>query len=213
MKSVFLKIKRKLLLIFENRKKKKFRLPFECLIGISSSTSFTYYFHHDFCYRCVVEVSDTAKLPEKKIIKNVKKDKDKISYEWSDSVFLEKEYGYSLKEVKKQLKKKHLKVKHDLKKYYYGKKIIKNLDLRKSLKIQHKAFGKAQKVSDISLFLQPVNQSFSHLNCALILYEKPNNDLRFYLPYLKEWANDKYAPGAFIIEKKLKELKQEKEIS
>ncbi len=64
----------------------------------------------------------------------------------------------------------------------------------------------ARKVKTISAFLQPKGKNLWD-NCAIILSEKSDEELKPYLSELFEWLEDLNWPGAFCIWNRLREYK------
>lgn len=80
--------------------------------------------------------------------------------------------------------------------------IMSMLDWSMPIEIQERGKFLAKKVDDISLFLQPVTPRHHKnvwQNCAMVVTEKSDEELRKYLRELLEWIQDMNWPGAFCI--------------
>lgn len=81
--------------------------------------------------------------------------------------------------------------------------IIEMLDWENSNEVQEKGISLAKGVKCISAFLQPDGKNLWD-NCAKIIYNRTDEELRPYLPRLFEWVQDLNWPGALIIMERLR---------
>lgn len=84
--------------------------------------------------------------------------------------------------------------------------IMNMLDWNNPVEIQEKGVILGGKVRCINVFLQPGHEGHKKNvweNCAKILYQKSDEELRPYLFRLLEWLEDSNWPGYFIILKRL----------
>lgn len=80
--------------------------------------------------------------------------------------------------------------------------IMELLDWNKSDLEQRRGINLARSVQSINVFLQPCNRTVNKNvweNCAIVLAEKPDEDLSPYLGELLAWLRDMNWPGAFRI--------------
>lgn len=82
--------------------------------------------------------------------------------------------------------------------------IYEMLNWENPTKIQMKGISLAQKINDSSLLIQPPAEPSVWEQCAKILAEKSDDDLKPYLDGLLEWLQDLNWPGALIILERLK---------
>lgn len=84
--------------------------------------------------------------------------------------------------------------------------IMEMINWNNNVKTQEQGMTLARKINDISVFLQPMKYGSKAVwdNCAKILAEKTDDDLKPYLVNLLEWLQDINWPGAFIILDRLK---------
>lgn len=84
--------------------------------------------------------------------------------------------------------------------------IMQMLDWKNDKKTQQKGIEYAQKIVDISKFIQPEEYGNKSIweNCATILSSKKDDELEPYLGDLLEWLQDINWPGAMKIAKRLK---------
>jgi len=93
-----------------------------------------------------------------------------------------------------------------------NKKILNMLNCDNPKIIQVIGIYLGRKISDLSLFLQPIqidNKNYSKKywkNCSIILYSKDDEQLKKYLPELFEWIQDINWPGSFRIYFRLKKF-------
>ncbi len=81
-------------------------------------------------------------------------------------------------------------------------KIYDLLDWKKSKEDNQLGIELAHKVNDVQLFIQPHSESYNKNiweNCAKILQEKKDSDIRPYLNELFEWLMDINWPGVLLI--------------
>lgn len=87
--------------------------------------------------------------------------------------------------------------------------IMNMLDWRMPSEIQSKGRELAKNVDNIQLFLQPVTEKHNKNiwdNCAIILAERSDPELKPHLDDLLEWLQDMNWPGAFCIFDRLKKF-------
>ena len=75
------------------------------------------------------------------------------------------------------------------------------------MKVQNKGLELAREIKNFQVFLQPLQGEDSKKtweNCAYIVCEKSDDDLRHYLPHLFRWIKDLEEPGAKQIFNRLK---------
>ena len=83
------------------------------------------------------------------------------------------------------------------------------LDWNNSTEKQKQGIDLAKNVETVSPFLQPMTPEYNKNvweNCAVVLSEKTDEELKFYLSPLLEWLQDMNWPGAFCIFKRLQEF-------
>lgn len=88
--------------------------------------------------------------------------------------------------------------------------IMDMLDWNNSSEIQEKGRKMAKKVRCINVFLQPGHMGHCKNvwdNCAIILSERSDQELKPYLHRLFEWLIDMNWPGAYCISERLKKYK------
>ena len=76
------------------------------------------------------------------------------------------------------------------------------IDWNQPQEIQKRGLELAKSVKSINAFLQPCDKKYNKNvwdNCAKILYERGDEELRPYLGRLMEWLEDMNAPGAFVV--------------
>lgn len=80
--------------------------------------------------------------------------------------------------------------------------IMDMLDWNMSLEIQTKGRELAKKQKCVKPFIQPLSPQYNKNvweNCALILGERSDEELKPYLVELMEWLQDMNWPGAFLV--------------
>lgn len=88
-------------------------------------------------------------------------------------------------------------------------KIYKMIEWNSSPDVQIRGIEMANKISDLSYFIQPMNPDFNKSiweNCAEIVVNKTDEELAIYLNSLFEWLQDINWPGAFVIFERLKKF-------
>lgn len=91
--------------------------------------------------------------------------------------------------------------------------IMDMLDWNRSIEEQLKGLELAKTVKSINVFIQPLDYKHNKNvweNCAKILSERSDEELRPYITSLLEWLQDMNWPGAFIIFERLKNYKDKK---
>ena len=86
-------------------------------------------------------------------------------------------------------------------------KIMDMLDWNRCADIQERGIWLAQQVESIDVFIQPNNEKYNKNvwdNCAKIVCDKSDQELRPYLMRLLEWVQDLTWPGAVLIGTRLK---------
>ena len=89
-------------------------------------------------------------------------------------------------------------------------KIMDMLDWNNTMEIQEKGRDLARNIKCINVFLQPGNLEYNKNvwnNCAIILSERTDSELKPYLDRLFEWLMDMNWPGAYCIYERLKQYK------
>lgn len=87
--------------------------------------------------------------------------------------------------------------------------IYRMLDWNSSIEDQKKGILNAQKIKDISCFIQPMDRQFNKSiweNCAIIISQRENEELAPYMIPLLEWLQDINWPGANTISERLKKM-------
>ncbi len=82
------------------------------------------------------------------------------------------------------------------------------LDWHMPSEVQSKGIALAKKTKTIIPFIQPLTPKYNKNvweNCAKIIAEKSDNDLKPYLAELLKWLQDMNWPGAFCILNRLQE--------
>lgn len=90
--------------------------------------------------------------------------------------------------------------------------IIDMLDWNNSKEIQEEGRNKAKSIRCLSAFLQPYREKGSKEvwdNCAVVLSERSDEELRPYLQHLFAWLEDMNWPGAYCILDRLKRYKKD----
>ena len=80
------------------------------------------------------------------------------------------------------------------------------LDWHMPTEIQYKGISLARNIETITPFVQPLTPKHNKNvweNCAVIIAEKSDENLKPYLIELLEWLQDMNWPGAFCIQKRL----------
>lgn len=72
--------------------------------------------------------------------------------------------------------------------------------------MQNKGIEEATRMKDISIFMQPGGDKSIWENCAKVIVNKENKELKKYLKDLFDWISDLNWPGALIILEKLKSM-------
>ena len=91
--------------------------------------------------------------------------------------------------------------------------IMDMLDWNCSIEEQLKGLQLAKTIKSINVFIQPLDYKHNKNvweNCAKILAERNDEELRPYITSLLEWLKDMNWPGAFIIFERLKNYKDKK---
>lgn len=88
--------------------------------------------------------------------------------------------------------------------------IYKMLDCQNTVEEQLDGIKQAQKITDLSLLIQPPANPSVWEQCAKIIYEKSDAELEPYLDKLLEWLQDLNWPGALTISERLKNFSGEK---
>lgn len=81
-------------------------------------------------------------------------------------------------------------------------KILDMLDWHRPAEVQAEGMALARNMGTISPFIQPLTPKYSKNvwdNCAAIIAEKSDEELKPYLAELLEWLQDMNWPGAFCI--------------
>ena len=88
--------------------------------------------------------------------------------------------------------------------------IMDMLDWNRSIEDQEKGIELARSIKSINVFIQPLDPNHNKNvweNCAKILFERSDEELKPYLISLFEWLQDLTCPGAMIIFDRLKSYK------
>lgn len=91
--------------------------------------------------------------------------------------------------------------------------IMDMLDWNQSKEEQEKGLKLAKNIKSINVFIQPLDPKHNKNvweNCAKVLSERSDEELKPYIISLLEWLQDMNWPGAFIIFKRLKNYKDKK---
>lgn len=95
-------------------------------------------------------------------------------------------------------------------------KIMNMLDWHKPYEIQSQGRDLAKSIKTIVPFLQPLTQKHNKNvweNCALIIAEKSDEELKPHLVQLLEWLQDMNWPGAFCILERLQKYSDSNSIT
>lgn len=87
--------------------------------------------------------------------------------------------------------------------------IYQKIHWKNSQEIQEEGMRDAQKITDLSYFLQPVNPGYSKSiwdNCANIIIKRGDDELKAYIKPMLEWLQDINWPGAFKIKERLEKM-------
>ena len=93
--------------------------------------------------------------------------------------------------------------------------ILDMLDWNVSTEIQSTGRAMARKIQVLEPFVQPLTPKYNKNvweNCAIILSEKNDEELKPYLPKLLEWLQDMNWPGAFCIRDRLQRFSDKKSL-
>ena len=88
--------------------------------------------------------------------------------------------------------------------------IMDMLDWNQSKEEQEKGLKLAKNIKSINVFIQPLDPKHNKNvweNCAKVLSERSDEELKPYIIPLLEWLQDMNWPGAFIIFERLKNYK------
>lgn len=91
--------------------------------------------------------------------------------------------------------------------------IMDMLDWNQSKEEQEKGLKLAKNIKSINVFIQPLDPKHNKNvweNCAKVLSERSDEELKPYIIPLLEWLQDMNWPGAFIIFERLKNYKDKK---
>ena len=91
--------------------------------------------------------------------------------------------------------------------------IMDMLDLNRSKEEQEKGLKLARTIKSINVFIQPLDSKHNKNvweNCAKVLSERSDEELKPYIISLLEWLQDMNWPGAFTIFERLKNYKDKK---
>lgn len=80
------------------------------------------------------------------------------------------------------------------------------LDERKPIEVQEEAIREARKIKSLSVFMQPIEYKLSWKNCAKVICEKTDEELKSYTYEMLEWLQDLNWPGAFLIMERLEKM-------
>ena len=80
------------------------------------------------------------------------------------------------------------------------------LDERKPIEVQEEAIREARKIKSLSVFMQPIEYKLSWKNCAKVICEKTDEELKSYKYEMLEWLRDLNWPGAFLIMERLEKM-------
>ncbi len=80
------------------------------------------------------------------------------------------------------------------------------LDWNNSQELQKKGIELGLKIEDLQVFMQDGNGKNVWGNCAKILSQKSDEELKPYLPEILEWLQDLTWPGALTILERLKQF-------
>lgn len=86
------------------------------------------------------------------------------------------------------------------------KEIISKLDWNNDEKVQIEGRMLASKLTDLTPLIQPDADKWVWENCALVLNEKSDEELRLYLKGLLAWLQDLNWPGSMIILERLQKM-------
>ena len=85
-------------------------------------------------------------------------------------------------------------------------KIFEMLSWDNDIEIQRRGILEAEKITHLSVFLQPIESKSIWENCAKILSSKSDKELELYLIDLFRWLQDMNWPGAYIIYDRLQKM-------
>ncbi len=91
--------------------------------------------------------------------------------------------------------------------------IMDMLDWNRSKEEQEKGLKLARTIKSINVFIQPLDSKHNKNvweNCAKVLSERSDEELKPYIISLLEWLQDMNWPGAFTIFERLKNYKDKK---
>lgn len=91
--------------------------------------------------------------------------------------------------------------------------IMDMLDWNQSKEEQEKGLKLARTIKSINVFIQPLDSKHNKNvweNCAKVLSERSDEELKPYIISLLEWLQDMNWPGAFTIFERLKNYKDKK---
>lgn len=87
--------------------------------------------------------------------------------------------------------------------------IYKKLHWKNSKEIQEEGIKEALKIKDLSYFMQPLDPKYNKSiwnNCANIIVQREDAELRSYIRPMMEWLQDINWPGAFTIKERLDKM-------
>lgn len=85
-------------------------------------------------------------------------------------------------------------------------KIFEMLSWNSDIETQKKGILEAEKITHLSVLLQPIESKSVWENCAKVLVSKNNKELEIYLIDLFKWLQDMNWPGAYIIYDRLQKM-------
>lgn len=86
-------------------------------------------------------------------------------------------------------------------------KIFEMLSWNSSEDVQRQGIEQAKKIKYISILFQPIEDKSVWENCAKVICQKTDQELRMYLYNMFEWLQDMNWPGFFIIYDRIKVMK------
>lgn len=88
--------------------------------------------------------------------------------------------------------------------------ILNMLSANNDKDIQLLGIKEASKIKHLSVLIMPYEDKSSWDNCARIISDKTDEELKFYIIFLLEWIKDINWPGAELIYQRLKRIPYEK---